>query len=100
MSILIIGGDRIEPIKENLYQKGVKDISHWDTRKKRKSYKKDLPANINCLLLLTDFLDHNAMRYYRTKAKKSNLPIICSKRSVTCLDKQWCKCFQEDNDEN
>jgi len=91
MSILIIGGDKIETIKGILAELGDFSITHWDTRKKSSSCRKDIPLNTDYVLMLTDFLNHNAMYKYRKEAKKKNIPLICSKRSASSVYCEVCK---------
>ena len=82
MSVLVIGGDEITPIKAVLKNLGCESITHWDGRRESINHK-DLPQNIGCLVMLTNFLNHNTMRKFRTEAKKKDIPVICAKRSVS-----------------
>lgn len=54
MSVLIIGGDEITPIKAVLKGLGCEEITHWDGRKESVNHK-ELPQNIECLVMLTNF---------------------------------------------
>lgn len=90
MSVLVIGGDEITPIKAVLKDFGCKEITHWDGRRESVNHK-DLPKNISCLVMLTNFLNHNTMKKFRNAAKKKEIPIICTKRSVSCL---YCECMR------
>lgn len=92
MYILVIGGDEIAPIKTALKNLGCERITHWSGRKESINHR-DLPQNIGCLVMLTNFLNHNTMRKFRNEAKKKAIPIICTKRSVTCLYCEFMKIF-------
>lgn len=70
MSVLIIGGDQISQISSMLTQLGVKSINHWDARKKSSAPKKKLPQQIDCIVMITSFLNHNTMLKYKNEAKK------------------------------
>lgn len=70
MSVLIIGGDKIDTIKSILDSLGKFSITHWDTRKKSSACRKEIPQDTDYVLMLTDFLNHNAMYKYRKEAKK------------------------------
>ncbi|PIF03309.1 MAG: hypothetical protein CSA86_05895, partial [Arcobacter sp.] len=59
MSILLIGGDKIDPISDMLKGLGVKNIEHWDARKKSSAPKKKVPQDTDCIIMLTSFLNHN-----------------------------------------
>ncbi len=91
MSVLIIGGDKINTIKAILAQFGDFSITHWDTRKKSSACRKDIPQNTDYVLMLTDFINHNAMYKYRKEAKKKNIPLICTKRSASSIHCEVCK---------
>ncbi|MCP4971427.1 MAG: DUF2325 domain-containing protein [Arcobacter sp.] len=91
MSVLIIGGDKIDTIKGILEQFGDFSITHWDTRKKSSACRKDIPQNTDYILMLTDFINHNAMYKYRKEAKKKNIPLICTKRSASAVYCEVCK---------
>lgn len=91
MSVLIIGGDKIGTIKNILSEFGILSVTHWDTRKKSSACRKEIPQNTDYILMLTDFLNHNAMYKYRKEAKKKNIPIICTKRSSSSVYCEVCK---------
>ena len=69
MSVLILGGDRIDPIRKILMELGVSDIIHWTARNQKNGRKKDkvIPLKVNMVLMLTNFLNHNAMKHYRSE---------------------------------
>jgi len=87
MSVLILGGDKIGPIRNVLMELGVKNIIHWTARNQKNGRKKDkvIPSKVNIVVMLTNFLNHNAMKHYRTEAKAKGLPIIYSTRHVECV---------------
>lgn len=97
MSVLVIGGDRINSIRGVLQDLGVKDVKHWDTRKKTGACKKEIPLNTDCVLMLTDFLNHNVMYKFKNEAKKKNIPYICSKRSSSSVFCEFCKFMGKDS---
>jgi len=91
VSVLVIGADDISQIKEMFLNLGVKNVSHWDARKKSSAPKKVLPQNLDCIVMITSFLNHNTMYKYKTQAKKRNIPFICSKRSTSCVYEEYIK---------
>ncbi len=97
MSVLVIGGDKISSIELMLMSLGVSSIIHWDARKKASACKKIIPIEIECVVMLTSFLNHNAMKYFRSEAKKRELPIVCSKNSSSCLYNEYVKVMRESN---
>ncbi len=91
MSVLIIGADEINPIKAVLNDLGAGKITHWDARKKSSIHRKVIPQDTDCIVLLTSFLNHNSMKYFKKMAKKKSIPLVCSKRSVSCVHTEYCK---------
>ncbi|MDR3347416.1 MAG: DUF2325 domain-containing protein [Helicobacteraceae bacterium] len=86
MSVLVIGGDRVDSIKEVLYSRGADEVTHWDMRKARDCDRK-LPECADCVVMMIDYLSHNAMSHFKKEAKKNGVPVICAKRgsaSISC----------------
>jgi hypothetical protein len=86
MSVLIIGGDKISRLHSLLSSLGVEKTHHWDSRRNATTHKK-LPSGIDMVVMLTDFLNHNAMYHFKKEAKKSAVPFLCVKGLSGC-----CKC--------
>lgn len=91
MSVLVIGGDKIDAIRSLLALLGVSCVTHWDARKKSSICKKIIPMDTDCVVMLTTFLNHNAMKHFRSEAKKKELPIICSKHNISSLYDEFVK---------
>ena len=87
MSLLILGGDKINPIISVLQELGISDIVHWTARNQKNGRKKakKIPSKVDMVLMLTNFLNHNAMLHYRAEAKSKDLPIVYSTRNVECV---------------
>ena len=97
MSVLILGGDRIKPIRDVLGELGVDDIIHWTARNQKKGRKKDkvIPISVDMVLMLTNFLNHNAMKHYRAEAKTKGLPIVYATRNVDCVRSEFLKVIED-----
>jgi hypothetical protein len=93
MSILVIGADEITPIKAVLNNLGASSIIHWDARKQSSVNRKIIPQETKCVVMLTSFLNHNTMKLFKTQAKKLGIPVVCAKRSVSCVYSEYCKVF-------
>ena len=93
MSILMIGGDKVGSIKNMLADYGVEEVIHWDGRNKSSITRKEVPERTECIVMLTSYLNHNAMKYFKNLAKKRNIPLICTERSVTSVYCEFCKRF-------
>lgn len=98
MSVLVIGGDNINSIKSVLQNLGAEVSAHWDARKKSSAPKKKIPQNIDCIIMLTSFLNHNVMHKYKNIAKKQNIPYICTKHSSNHVYDEYKKNFCENCD--
>lgn len=93
MSVLVIGADEITPIKAVLKDLGAEKIMHWDARNENRVNRQTIPHDTSCIVLLTNFLNHNTMKTIKTQAKKRNIPLVCAKRSVSCVYGEYCKVF-------
>lgn len=90
MSVLVLGGDDITSVKAVLYNFGFDDIVHWDGRRESVN-DKSIPQKAECLVMLTNFLNHNTMKKFKAEAKKRGLPIVCAKRGASCVYCEICK---------
>ena len=95
MSVLVIGADEITPIKAVLKDLGAEAVEHWDARNENR---KPIPQDNECVVMLTSFLNHNTMKTIKNQAKKRNIPIVCAKRSVSCVFSEYCKVFGLDKE--
>jgi hypothetical protein len=91
MSVLIIGGDKVSSIKKTLHSLGATKIDHWDARKKTGTCKKIIPYDIQCVIMLTTFLNHNVMKHFKSQSKKRDIPVVCSKSSASCVYQEYVK---------
>lgn len=97
MSVLIIGGDKIDKISLLLQSFGVTQTTHWDSRKNSTSHKK-IPLQTDAILMLTDFLKHNSMSHFKKIAKKQNIPYICTRRGSASITSDFTKFLEERED--
>ncbi|WP_025027709.1 DUF2325 domain-containing protein [Caldalkalibacillus mannanilyticus] len=81
-SLLIVGADHLGSIVEQLTTIGINKISHVSGRKCQ-AVKRGIPENVDAVLVLTDYVNHNLSKVIKQKAKEQALPIYFSKRS-------WC----------
>lgn len=98
MSVLVIGADEITPIKAVLHDLGASKITHWDARNENRVNRKNIPLDTKCVVMLTSFLNHNTMKKIKTQAKKRKIPLVCAKRSVSCVFSEYCKVFNLDEE--
>ncbi|MBU4554268.1 MAG: DUF2325 domain-containing protein, partial [Candidatus Desulforudis sp.] len=82
MSILIIGGDRLGNILENLRRMGFKDIQHVSGRKKGHLELK-VTSKVDVVLILTDFVNHELAKKIKGAYKNGSCQTIFARRA-------WC----------
>lgn len=80
--LLIIGADHLGDIPNKLTEVGFEEVLHIKGRNTNK-LKKELPRKVSCILVLTDFVNHNLSTYIKKQAKRQAIPIYYAKRS-------WC----------
>src|SRR3954447_19713183 len=81
-SLLIVGADHLGVIREKLSSVGFDEILHINGRKV-KMVKSKIPESISCILVLTDYVNHNLSTVIKQRAKSQSIPIFYAKRS-------WC----------
>ncbi len=80
MSFLLVGGDRLGKIKENLKASGATKIKHVTGRKREQTFI-DLPDQLDVVLVFTDFINHGLATKIKKSAHKKGIKILYSKRS-------------------
>jgi len=81
VSVLVIGGDDISSVAACMHDVGVKEVLHWDLRKKL-SVKRALPHAIDAVFMLTTYLNHNAMKHFKSECKKRKVPVYYCKHAL------------------
>ncbi len=87
MSVLVIGGDKINKLESFLKTLGVEKTHHWDSRRNSTSHKQ-LPQKTDAIIMMIDFLKHNSMNHFKREAKKLNIPFLCIKGQGGCNECQ------------
>ncbi|HIE13533.1 MAG TPA: DUF2325 domain-containing protein [Desulfotomaculum sp.] len=80
MSILIIGGDRLGEIPDNLKDMGFTRVYHITGRKKRDILREVSPQH-EMVLVLTDFVGHEIARMVKADAKRKRVRVLFARRS-------------------
>ena len=91
MTALVVGGDKLGNIPDLLEINGIKNYIHWTGRKKGLR-KKQLPKNIDLIIVLYDYVEHNLTKIIKKHSKTLNIPCIFSKRGCSDLHCQLNKC--------
>lgn len=85
-SLLVYGGDNLNSITGHLKNIGFDEVMHISGRKV-KMVKKEIPDNVDLILILTDYINHNLVKSIKGRAAKRDVPIVYSKRS-------WCAIYK------
>jgi hypothetical protein len=85
-SLLIVGADHLGNIEDKLSEIGFDEIQHI-TGRKCQTVKKEIPENVDLILVLTDYVNHNLSKVIKQKAKEQSIRICFAKRS-------WCSIYQ------
>ena len=88
MSIMIIGADNLGNIKDNVKDIGFTDIIHLSGRSKGDFRSFQLPIDIDMILVLTDYINHTAMKVVKREAKDKNIDVVFAKRSWASIYKK------------
>jgi hypothetical protein len=89
MNCVLVGADRLGNIPELLETMGIRVTGHISGRAAlHQRQGPALPPNTQLLVLFTDFLNHNAMRSYRSRARQQGITILACRRSASCLLKE------------
>ena len=85
-TLMIVGADRLGTITARLKSLGFGEILHMDGRKTR-MVRQGIPKEIDAVLILTDFINHNVAKKITEQAKERSIPVCYAKRS-------WCSIYQ------
>jgi len=87
--VLVIGGDHLGSIGQNLRNLGYADVKHVTGRTERRV---EIPAGTELVVVLIDYVNHNLARWVKEQAKARQLPIIFARRSwsAICASLQAC----------
>lgn len=88
MSILIVGGDRLGNIPNNLKDHGFSEIKHLSGRKIG-HMAVDLPCEVDVVLVFTDCVSHGLAVKVKKDAQKRGVKTIFARRSWVHVAKAW-----------
>ncbi|OES43514.1 dihydroorotate dehydrogenase [Domibacillus iocasae] len=91
-SLLIVGGDNIESLKEKLSAHGFDEVLHVSGRKTN-MVRTGIPVHIDLVLVLTDFVNHNLSAIVKKRANEQSVPICFAKRSWSSIYREVEKQF-------
>ncbi|MEW5919648.1 MAG: DUF2325 domain-containing protein [Bacillota bacterium] len=88
MSVLIVGGDRLGNIPNNLKGFGFTEIKHLSGRKMG-HIAVNLPREIDAILVFTDYVNHGLALKIKKNAQKKGVKTIFARRSWAHVAKAW-----------
>ncbi|AOT72832.1 DUF2325 domain-containing protein [Geosporobacter ferrireducens] len=91
MTALIVGGDKLGNIPDVLTERGIQEYIHWPGRKKGMR-KKSIPTNIDMVIVLVDYIEHNLTEIIKEQSKTMNIPCVFSKRACSDLAMKLDNC--------
>jgi hypothetical protein len=84
MSVLIVGGDYIEPLRREIAAHGIGKVEHWDGRKPG-YLRKEVPADTRLIVVLCDYISHQLRIALKRQASRSRVPLLYCRRSANEL---------------
>lgn len=89
MNALIVGADKVDTIRAEITriapQLGLSgEADHWPGRKVGDA-KRDLPRDVNLVVIVCDRTSHMLMRHVRTQADRRKIPVVFCRHSATEL---------------
>lgn len=80
MAALVVGGDNIESVRNELQAQGIRQVTHWAGRKHGdKRYV--IPRDVELVVVLVNYVNHSLSTKVKREAKRLNLPVIFSRNS-------------------
>ncbi len=93
MNALLVGADQLGNLPGVLAELGIRVAGHISGRAPAHQRQAALPAEVELVILFTDFLGHNAMRHFRAAARARGLPLLCCRRSSSSLRRAVATCL-------
>jgi len=87
MTVLIVGGDKVQSLTRTLSEAGLAGFRHWNGRKAG-DHHQIIPQDTSLILLVIDQVNHGIAARIRSEADARDIPIIFSPRSKACLSQQ------------
>ena len=89
-SVLIVGGDQIDGIKQVLVKHGIDHINHWSGRKAGDS-NKVIPHDTKIIVLITNWISHAITHKVKRNAIKRGIQLIYTPNDSNALHKRLQK---------
>ncbi|WP_035383514.1 DUF2325 domain-containing protein [Ferriphaselus sp. R-1] len=80
MTALIVGGDNVDGIKDELVAHGMRKVRHWSGRK-HGDKNHVIPLDVELIVVLVNYVNHSLSVKVKKEAKRLRVPVIYSKNS-------------------
>jgi hypothetical protein len=87
MTVLIVGGDHITPLRRELLAHGVRRVEHWDGRQPRAT-QRIIPNRASLVVILYDYVSHGVSNALKQQANKGRIPLVFCRNSTHDLRKK------------
>ena len=87
MTVLIVGGDYIAPLRRELLAHGVRRVEHWDGRQPRAT-RRIIPNRASLVVILYDYVSHSVSNALKQQANKGRIPLLFCRNSTHDLRKK------------
>ncbi|HSH98739.1 MAG: DUF2325 domain-containing protein [Methylophilaceae bacterium] len=91
---LIVGGDQIDGIKQELANFGIQHINHWSGRKVGDG-KRIIPHDTELIVLITDWISHTFTHKIKQSAAKRGVRIVYTPNGPTALRSRLARIKQD-----
>ncbi len=81
MKALIVGGDYVKHLKEEITVHGLDAVEHWNGRKVGDG-RRPIPRDTKVVLIMCDYVSHGISCKVKKEAHRQNLPVVYCKRSL------------------
>jgi hypothetical protein len=80
MAMLIVGGDRIDRLRQAMIDRGLGPVEHWNGRKRGEAHK-SLPPGVDLVVILWHQVSHMLLRNVRDQASRRGVPVLYSRQT-------------------
>ncbi len=84
MTVMVIGGDHLGSINDQLKEQGFEKVKHL-TGRKNSPVTEMISARVDLVVVLTDYVGTKLSRVVKNEAKRHDVPIIFARRSWSCI---------------
>lgn len=80
MAMLIVGGDRVERLRQAMEERGLGPVDHWNGRKPGYLHRA-LPRGLDLVVVVWNQVNHPLLRKVREEAGRLGIPVLYTRHS-------------------